>query len=29
VYPHHRHVTHRLRVFIDWLVEHFPERLKD
>lgn len=27
VYPQNRHVTHRLRVFIDWLVERFPERL--
>jgi LysR family transcriptional regulator for bpeEF and oprC len=24
VYPHNRHVTHRLRVLIDWLVETFP-----
>ncbi|MDN4590575.1 LysR family transcriptional regulator [Xenophilus aerolatus] len=24
VYPHHRHVTHRLRVFIDWVLERFP-----
>jgi len=24
VYPHNRHLTHRLRVFIDWLVETFP-----
>ena len=28
VYPQTRHVTHRLRVFIDWLVEVFPSRLK-
>jgi len=27
VYPHNRHVTQRLRVFIDWLVELFPARL--
>jgi DNA-binding transcriptional LysR family regulator len=27
VYPQNRHVTHRLRVFIDWLVESFPQRL--
>ncbi|SEB25632.1 LysR family transcriptional regulator [Variovorax sp. YR216] len=27
VYPHNRHVTHRLRVFIDWLVERFPARV--
>jgi DNA-binding transcriptional LysR family regulator len=27
VYPHNRHVTQRLRVFIDWLVECFPARL--
>ncbi len=27
VYPHNRHVTHRLRVFIDWLVDCFPSRL--
>lgn len=27
VYPQNRHVTHRLRVFIDWLVETFPQRL--
>jgi DNA-binding transcriptional LysR family regulator len=24
VYPHNRHLTHRLRVLIDWLVETFP-----
>jgi len=24
VYPQNRHVTHRLRVFIDWLLECFP-----
>ncbi|MEN4918457.1 LysR family transcriptional regulator [Achromobacter spanius] len=28
VYPHNRHVTQRLRVFIDWLMEHVPARLK-
>ncbi|MCP1625287.1 LysR family transcriptional regulator [Pseudomonas nitroreducens] len=27
VYPHNRYVTHRLRVFIDWLVECFPARV--
>jgi LysR family transcriptional regulator for bpeEF and oprC len=27
VYPSNRHVTHRLRVFIDWLLERFPERV--
>src|SRR5471032_766490 len=27
VYPQNRHVTQRLRVFIDWLVESFPGRL--
>jgi len=27
VYPQTRHVTHRLRVFIDWLLEGFPARL--
>lgn len=27
VYPHNRHVTHRLRVFIDWLMAHLPARL--
>jgi len=27
VYPQNRHVTHRLRVFIDWLVECFPEKV--
>ena len=25
VYPQTRHLTHRLRVFIDWLVDVFPE----
>lgn len=25
LYPHHRHLTPRLRVFIDWLVELFQE----
>ena len=28
VYPHNRHVTHRLRVFIDWLVQELPGRLR-
>jgi DNA-binding transcriptional LysR family regulator len=27
VYPQNRHVSHRLRVFIDWLLESFPQRL--
>jgi DNA-binding transcriptional LysR family regulator len=27
VYPHNRHVTQRLRVFIDWLMEQVPARL--
>lgn len=27
VYPHNRYVTHRLRVFIDWLVECFPSKV--
>jgi DNA-binding transcriptional LysR family regulator len=27
VYPQNRHVSHRLRVFIDWLVETIPQRL--
>jgi LysR family transcriptional regulator for bpeEF and oprC len=27
VYPQSRHVTHRLRVFIDWLAQTFPQRL--
>jgi DNA-binding transcriptional LysR family regulator len=27
VYPQARHVTHRLRVFIDWLVEVFPAQV--
>lgn len=27
VYPQNRHLTHRLRVFIDWLAERFPQRL--
>jgi DNA-binding transcriptional LysR family regulator len=27
VYPQNRHVPHRLRVFIDWLVEMLPDRL--
>lgn len=28
VYPNNRHVTQRLRVFIDWLMEHLPARLR-
>lgn len=28
VYPHNRHVTQRLRVFIDWLMQALPARLK-
>lgn len=28
VYPQSRHLTHRLRVFIDWLVQEFPVRLQ-
>ncbi|WES89284.1 MULTISPECIES: LysR family transcriptional regulator [Dickeya] len=28
VYPQNRHVTHRLRVFIEWLLEIFPQRVK-
>ncbi|MBD9629111.1 LysR family transcriptional regulator [Pseudomonas sp. PDM19] len=27
VYPHNRYVTHRLRVFIDWLVGCFPAKV--
>nr|WP_321238392.1 LysR family transcriptional regulator [uncultured Tolumonas sp.] len=27
VYPQNRHITRRLRVFIDWLVEVFPQKL--
>ena len=27
VYPQNRHLTHRLRVFIDWLVETFPSQI--
>ena len=27
VYPQNRYVTHRLRVFIDWLVECFPGKV--
>ncbi|MGY5958024.1 LysR family transcriptional regulator [Kosakonia sp. BK9b] len=27
VYPQNRHVTHRLRVFIDWLLASFPQRV--
>ena len=29
VYPQTRHATHRLRVFIDWLVGVFPARLNE
>lgn len=29
VYPQARHVTHRLRVFMDWLIEVFPERVAE
>lgn len=28
VYPQARHVTHRLRVFMDWLQEGFPARVR-
>lgn len=28
VYPQNRHVTHRLRVFIDWLLECFPAKVR-
>ncbi|AIR70945.1 LysR family transcriptional regulator [Dickeya fangzhongdai] len=28
VYPQNRHVTHRLLVFIEWLLEIFPQRVK-
>jgi len=28
VYPQNRHLTHRLRVFIAWLAEVFPDALK-
>jgi LysR family transcriptional regulator for bpeEF and oprC len=28
VYPQSRHVTHRLRVFLDWLTEHFPSKVR-
>lgn len=28
VYPQSRHLTHRLRVFIDWLVQVFPAQLQ-
>ncbi|WP_321945796.1 LysR family transcriptional regulator [Paraburkholderia sp. J10-1] len=28
VYPQNRYVTHRLRVFIDWLLEYFPARVR-
>ena len=28
VYPQNRYVTHRLRVFIDWLLESFPARVR-
>lgn len=27
VYPQNRHLTQRLRVFIDWLAEDFPRRV--
>jgi DNA-binding transcriptional LysR family regulator len=27
VYPQARHVTHRLRVFMDWLLDAFPQRV--
>jgi LysR family transcriptional regulator, regulator for bpeEF and oprC len=27
VYPQSRHVTHRLRVFVDWLTEKFPSKV--
>jgi len=27
VYPRNRYLTHRLRVFIDWLLECFPARV--
>ena len=27
VYPQARHVTHRLRVFMEWLLETFPQRV--
>jgi len=29
VYPQARHVTHRLRVFMDWALEVFPQRLAE
>lgn len=29
VYPQARHVTHRLRVFMDWLLEAFPQRVAE
>jgi len=29
VYPQARHVTHRLRVFMDWLLEAFPTRVAE
>jgi len=28
-YPQARHVTHRLRVFMDWLLEVFPQRVAE
>lgn len=28
VYPRNRYVTHRLRVFLDWLLEHFPDKVR-
>nr|WP_307719135.1 LysR substrate-binding domain-containing protein [Massilia oculi] len=27
VYPQNRHLTRRLRVFIDWLTERLPQRV--
>jgi len=29
VYPQNRHLTQRLRVFIDWLAERFPQRVSE
>lgn len=29
VYPQARHVPHRLRVFMDWLLEAFPQQVAD
>jgi DNA-binding transcriptional LysR family regulator len=28
VYPRNRYVTHRLRVFLDWLIAHFPDKVR-